>query len=105
MGTEGDFFLQIATKYPIYGISKPLSYYRKHSQNTSGNLANSIQHFEFLVEHCIKTGQVDSLSTTKGRILIAMMKSMENLQHKKRKTLFHNVFHCFQLSFPQTIII
>jgi hypothetical protein len=55
MGTEGDFFLQIATKHHIYGIQTPLSAYRRHSHNTSSDLTVSISHFEFLMEKYIET--------------------------------------------------
>jgi hypothetical protein len=105
MGTEGDFFLQIATKHPIYGISEPLSYYRKHSHNTSGNLTTSVQHFEFLVNQYIKTGQVDALSITRIKILITMMKCFANLQKRQRKSFFHTVAYCFHLSVRQTFLI
>ena len=105
MGTEVDYLLQIAENHAMYGIQKPLSSYRKHTNNTSKNLTTSISHFEFLVEKYIAMGKVDKPSITKVKILIAMMKSVANIANKKRKNAIKNIIYCCQLSIPQTCIM
>ncbi|MDR0282627.1 MAG: hypothetical protein LBI53_04985 [Candidatus Peribacteria bacterium] len=105
MGTETDYFLQIAENHAIYGIQKPLSSYRKHGNNTSKDLTTSISHFEFLVEKYIKMGKVNKSPIIKVKILIAMMKSIANISNKKRKCAIKNIVYCLQLSIIQTFIM
>jgi hypothetical protein len=68
-------------------------------------LTVSISHFEFLMEKYIETWKVDPLSTTKVRILIAMMRSFAHGQKRQRKLFFRDVADCFHLSISQTFVV
>jgi hypothetical protein len=44
-------FFQISTKHPIYFINKPITQYRRHSQNVSGNPEVDIKNLMLVFLH------------------------------------------------------
>ncbi len=82
MGSESDFWMQIGSIYPIYGISEPLTYYRRHTQNTSKNLNKSISHFEFLIREYQKHNFIDALIFKKMEIIVSMMRAFAEVQNR-----------------------
>jgi glycosyltransferase involved in cell wall biosynthesis len=101
--SESDFWLQIAKKHNIYGIEKPLTLYRKHGSNTSKDLNITIENFEFFIQQYVAEGEIKQEEYKKIQILIAMMKSFNNIKNKEYKKIFDNVIVCFKLSRKDTI--
>ena len=82
MGSESDFWMQIGSVHPIYGISEPLTYYRRHAQNTSKNLTKSISHFEFLIQKYREYQYINALDFRKMEIIVSMMRAFVDLQNR-----------------------
>ena len=49
--SDYDFYFQIATKYPVYGIDTPLTQYRRHAANLSGSDWGTSHDLEILIKH------------------------------------------------------
>ena len=105
LGSESDFWLQIARKHNLYWIEVPLTLYRKHSSNTSKDLSLTIKHFDFFVQNYFSDGLITHKEYTNIQILIYMMKAFDSLLNHKYRLFITNVIHCFELSFFDTIRI
>jgi hypothetical protein len=77
--------------------------YRKHGSNTSKDLNITIENFEFFIQQYVAEGEIKQEEYKKIQILIAMMKSFNNIKNKEYKKIFDNVIVCFKLSRKDTI--
>jgi glycosyltransferase involved in cell wall biosynthesis len=104
MGSETDFWLQIASRSPIYGIEEPLTFYRKHSWNTSKDLSISIGHYEYLVNYYYEQEYISGSDMRKLQILIAMMRIFDALHKGKFLDTINLFVSCLRISLVQTLI-
>lgn len=105
MWSESDFWLQITKESNIYGIEESLTLYRKHANNTSKDANVSIGHFEFLVNVYFDRGYISTIDYRKVQVLISMMRCFVYLWQTQYLKSFYYFFHCFNLSFFDTLIV
>lgn len=83
--SDYDIYFQIATTHPVYGITDPLTQYRRHSNNLSGASGGTSSDLALLIEHYYAQGKIDKNLYNKKMSRISIVYAIFDLEHQAYK--------------------
>jgi hypothetical protein len=86
--SDYDWYFQIATIYPVYGIQKSLTQYRRHSNNLSGSNGGTSFDLEKLIDIYYQRGYFSETVYRKKKSWLSITFSIFALEHGKKQEAF-----------------
>ena len=79
-----DLYFQIATQHPIYGITQPLTQYRRHAHNLSGASGWTSGDLEILVRYYHDQWLIDNNTYTQKMSRLSIVYAIFAIEHRDR---------------------
>ncbi len=91
-----DFYFQVATHYPVYGIDRPLTQYRRHSGNLSGANGGTSWDIGRWIDIVFREGQIPENIYKTKKSWLSLTFAIFALEHGQKKEAWRHFLDAYK---------